>query len=214
MSHLIEQVKDLTIPSITKIINSCINRNCFVETTEISKVIPLLKKGHRNYVNNHRPISIFPVFRKNMKKFCIYKFLDTFIKTTFFQTANLALEPTEGQPMFDFINFVTDAEQICKWCIGMFLDLSKAFVCIHHDVLLKKYLFTESMIIVISCYKCVYRIAFIVYRLKILVPVLLPCLTEFLKVQLLVYFYFSYTSTTFFLLWVLKEYFLRSDRLR
>ena len=56
------------IPAISLIYKNCINSGIFPNIWKKSNVVPVLKKGDRQVVENHRPVSLLPIFGKILEK--------------------------------------------------------------------------------------------------------------------------------------------------
>ena len=61
---MLKRVNNLLIPSPTKLINRCIETDCFPDSMKIACVMPVHKKGCHDDPGNYGPISILPVLSK------------------------------------------------------------------------------------------------------------------------------------------------------
>ena len=133
-------LKNLISLPLSIIINQTLNTGIFPDTLKVAKVRPLYKKGDDRSFSNYRPISLLPSFSKIFEK-VIYQ--QTY---SYFQTHNLLYSSqygfrsghsTElaGLEIVDRIIQELDKNEIP---INIYLDLSKAFDTLDHDILLQK----------------------------------------------------------------------------
>ena len=112
----------------------------FPDELKIARVIPLFKSGNRNLMSNYRPISILPTLSKIFEKLIhvrIYQFLDenqVLYNYQFgFRKAHSTVHAVQTA-----IHSVTKALDTSYQCMGIFIDFSKAFDTIKHNILLDK----------------------------------------------------------------------------
>ena len=107
---------------------------------KIAKVIPLYKKGDKLNVSNYRPISLLSSLSKILEK-VVYRRTVYFLKThsifSNFQFGFREKHNTE-HALLNFIDKVAHALDNSSHLVGIFLDFSKAFDTINHDILLFK----------------------------------------------------------------------------
>ena len=112
----------------------------FPDELKIAKVIPLFKSGKRHDLSNYRPISILPLFSKIFEKLIHVRL------TSFFDTNNVLSENQFGfrrkhstvHALNTAISSITKSMNDKSYSIGLFIDFSKAFDTIKHDILLSK----------------------------------------------------------------------------
>ena len=108
--------------------------------SKVSKVVPIHKKGDKSILSNYRPISILSVFSKLFEKL-VHKHLISYLcHKRIIYNKQFAFRPgySTYMALLDFCDKIANAFENKEFVIGIFLDLSKAFDCISHDILLEK----------------------------------------------------------------------------
>ena len=138
--RIIKSVSYSIATPLVSLFNLSFETGVFPDQLKIAKVIPLFKSGDRRIINNYRPISVLPVFSKIIEKLMhkrLKNFLDKNDILTCCQFGFRRGHSTE-LAIINMIDKVTEALDRKNDCVGVFLDLSKAFDTIDHDILLRK----------------------------------------------------------------------------
>ena len=122
------------------ILNRSICSGVVPEKLKLAKIIPLHKKGDIHDMSNYRPIAILPVFTKLLEKIMYHRLYD------FLQNKNILTDNQFGfrkkystsLAIFNLTESVLKEMEKGNFCIGLFMDLSKAFDTIDHHILLNK----------------------------------------------------------------------------
>jgi len=125
---------------LTQLINDSIDIGNFPSCLKTSKIIPVHKSGTKTLLSNYRPISLQCTFSKILEKI-ISKFI-----LNHFESNNLLMDQQHGYRkwhncqtalavVYDHIQEKLSHKQ---FVIGIFLDLSKAFDTLNHDILFYK----------------------------------------------------------------------------
>ena len=125
---------------LTIIFNNSMDTGIVPSKLKIAKVTPIFKAGDSHDFNNYRPISILPSISKVLEKI-IYNRLHSFITNhDILSPCQFGFRPKRSTYMAinDFYSKVTEYLDNKMYTVGIFLDLSKAFDTLNHDILLTK----------------------------------------------------------------------------
>ena len=107
---------------------------------KVTKVIPVFKTGSRGCLNNYRPIYLLSVFDKILEKI-VYKRLYLFLqerKILYFKQFGFRNSYSTSYALLSIVDKIKHAIDNNDYACGVFLDLSKAFDTVNHDILIKK----------------------------------------------------------------------------
>ena len=144
--------------SIAKIINHCIETCTFPSQWKIAKVKPLFKnQGNKQDIQNYRPISILPILSKVFERH-IFNAVNTYLTENSllyrFQSGFRKNHSTDTALLFLLDQVLLDLDK--NNVSGLvFVDYSKAFDLINHDILLVKlrsYRFPDNVVKLLQSY--------------------------------------------------------------
>ena len=121
-------------------INLSVNSGIFPDKLKIAKVLPLFKSGDKFDLVNFRPVSVLVAFSKIFEKIMynrLVEYLNENKIITDSQYGFLKNKSTESA-ITTFTNHILKAYDKREYTIGVFLDLSKAFDTVDHNILLRK----------------------------------------------------------------------------
>ena len=125
---------------LAHVFNVSILNGVFPERMKIAKVIPLFKKGDKLDPNNYRPISLLPTLSKILEKLIFKRMIDFLNTHNVFTNSQFGFRQKHStvHALLNFVNKVAHSIDNHSHLIGIFLDFSKAFDTINHDILLYK----------------------------------------------------------------------------
>ena len=110
------------------------------DTMKIAKVIPLFKKGDKLDITNYRPISLLPSISKILEKIICIRLVSFLKNENILSNFQFGFREkySTTHALLSFIEKVAHAIDKSSHMVGIFLDFSKAFDTVNHDILLYK----------------------------------------------------------------------------
>jgi hypothetical protein len=139
-SNILKYIIIEIAPMLSQIFNECLTQGVFPDLLKMAKLIPIYKKGDKSNPTNYRPISILPVFSKILEKVVseqLTKFL-TDNDVLHSQQHGFRKNRSTGHAIASLTENILRVFEEGHDACGIFCDLSKAFDCVEHDVLIGK----------------------------------------------------------------------------
>ena len=129
---------DIIAPALTEFYNQNIKNSAFPNELKNADISPVFKKEDRHDKSNYRPVSILPLLSKPFERI-LYEQIDSHTKDILSKYQGGFRKKFSSQHsllvMFEKWKKVLDNGGSCG---ALLVDLSKAFDCIVHDLLLAK----------------------------------------------------------------------------
>ena len=120
--------------------NMSILLGVFPDELKIAKVIPLYKGGESKLLVNYRPVSVLPVFSKVFERLMYNRIFEFINENDVIYNLQFGFRKNHSTAMaLTLLNEkISKALYDGEYVLGVFLDFSKAFDTVNHDILLHK----------------------------------------------------------------------------
>uniref|UniRef100_A0A1B6MJV4 Reverse transcriptase domain-containing protein n=1 Tax=Graphocephala atropunctata TaxID=36148 RepID=A0A1B6MJV4_9HEMI len=139
-SMIVKEVAHLIVEPLTFCINRCIMEGIFPSCLKFARIVPIYKKGKSDEPSSFRPISCIPILAKVLEKILKIQVCQHFENNYLFSLSQFGFR--SGKSTTNAVDALVNRllftlEGNCSAQVTL-CDLSKAFDCVRHDVLLNK----------------------------------------------------------------------------
>ena len=138
--YVVKMTFNVFLKPLHHICNLSILHGIFPNELKIAKVIPLYKGGDCKQLVNYRPVSILPVFSKLFEKLMynrILQFIEE-IELLYDLQFGFRKDHSTSLALMLLVDRILKALHEGEYVLGVFIDFSKAFDTVDHDILLRK----------------------------------------------------------------------------
>ena len=131
--------------SLLHILNLSLSQGIFPDELKIANIIPLFKAEDPMLFNNYRPVSLLSIFSKIFEKM-MYKRLVEFLEKQhilYSKQFGFRKKHSTYMPIMLLVDKLVRAMEKGEFVLGIFLDFSKAFDTVDHEIF-----FTNCLIMV------------------------------------------------------------------
>jgi hypothetical protein len=139
MTLLKQLCEDVCIP-IAKLVNKSLQQGVVPDAMKLARVIPIYKAKSKQEFSNYRPISLLSNISKVLEKVIHKRMYAFLVKHDILYSNQFGFRPKHST-IDAIVTFTCDALRGIDnkaSCLSVYLDLSKTFDTINHDILLKK----------------------------------------------------------------------------
>jgi len=139
-NFLLKKISFNIVDILTFLFNFCINAGIFPECLKIAQTIPLFKKGDRKNINNYRPISMLDPLSKIFEKTIKSRTINFLNKISFLSNDQFGFRQgrSTDDALLKFTSEIYESLNSSLKTSALFIDITKAFDCVDHSILLEK----------------------------------------------------------------------------
>ena len=129
----------ITVP-LVHVLNLSLFEGIFPDALKVANVIPLFKNGDPKQFNNYRPVSLLCVLSKVFEKVMYSRINDylTIYEILYQYQFGFRKDHSSYMALMVLMNKITECLEKGDFVVGVYLDFSKAFDTVNHNILLSK----------------------------------------------------------------------------
>ena len=137
---MLKQIIPHILTPLRHICNTSLSQGIFPDEMKIARIIPLFKSGDKQNVSNYRPISLLPQFSKILEKIFNNRLIHFLTSNNLLYLRQYCFRKNMSTSMaiMELVENITNAMDNGKFTIGVFIDLTKAFDTVDHNILVTK----------------------------------------------------------------------------
>ena len=139
-TKLLKQIIIDIAPPLIHIFNLSLSNGVYPNSFQIAKVIPICKKDDPSQISNYRPVSLLPCISRILEK-TVYERCYSFLirhKLLIPNQSDFRKGFSTDLALVHLFDAISNSLAKKKKVVGIFMDLSKAFDTLNHDILLYK----------------------------------------------------------------------------
>ena len=137
---IIKNIKGCIAMPLAHICNLSFKRGVFPMQLKIANVVPIYKTGNEHVFSNYRPVSVLQVFSKLLERLMYIRLMNFITNNKLLYKYIFGFQKGKSTYMalILLIDRITEALDKGDCVVGIYLDFSKAFDTVNHEILLQK----------------------------------------------------------------------------
>ena len=137
---ILKTIGHLISKPLSVISNASLSSGIVPDNFKLARVIPIFKKGSQLDVSNYRPISLLSIFNKILEKLVFNRMISFVNKKNilFDNQFGFRSKHSTTHAILSIVDKIQHAIEENTYSCGLFLDLTKAFDTVNHDILIQK----------------------------------------------------------------------------
>ena len=138
--HVIKKVIDAILIPIVHICNKSFITGIFPSKFKIARITPIYKKGDKDELSNYRPISILPVLSKVLERLVCTRLTEHLENNEIITDSQHGFRRNRSttSAVLTLTDHILQSFDNKQYTLGIFLDFTKAFETVNHEILLQK----------------------------------------------------------------------------
>ena len=139
-TKLLRYLPTSALDLLAHIFNLSLSTGKYISVFKVAKVTPVYKNGNAHIVSNYRPISVLSAFSKILEKLVHKRILSFLNQNNILSNLQFGFRPSfSTQLACSYLSSkISDLFHDNNLVLAIFLDLTKAFDTLDHDILLSK----------------------------------------------------------------------------
>jgi hypothetical protein len=137
---LMKQCGSNLISVLVRVFNYHISNGIFPDTLKVARTVPIYKSGDHKLPGNYRPISVLSNFSKIFEKLIYARLSGFYDRMGFINPAQFGFvkDSNTTTAAMNFVTLIREYMNGRQFASAIFIDVSKAFDCVSHEILLEK----------------------------------------------------------------------------
>jgi hypothetical protein len=139
-SFVYKCISNLIAPVMSDLINSSFSSGIFPDVLKVARVVPIFKSGKRDDVSNYRPISTLDFISKVFERVMFSRIVSYCDRFNIISDHQFGFQRGKStcDAILEFVEHGLAALNNKKYFLAIYLDFSKAFDTVNHEILVNK----------------------------------------------------------------------------